>query len=109
MPILQMLPLLFKKGGILIMANVMKAPGKYIQAAGEIKNLGTHAKNMGHKFIVLLSKRNYGELGETIKASLAGARSFPPFTLLFVLFYFAFFCLTFLLLKKSKNTSYIPR
>jgi len=55
------------------MANVMKAPGKYIQAAGEIKNLGTHVKNMGHKFIVLLSKRNFGELGETIKASLEEA------------------------------------
>ena len=52
------------------MAKIMKAPGKYIQGAGELKNLGTHVKKMGNKFLVLMSKRNCNELGDQIKASL---------------------------------------
>lgn len=55
------------------MAKVMKAPGKYIQAAGELKNIGTHVKNMGTKFLVIISKRNQAEHGEEIKTSLEEA------------------------------------
>ncbi len=55
------------------MANIMKTPGKYIQGAGELKNLGTHVKKMGTNFLILLSKRNYGELGEMLQASLTDA------------------------------------
>lgn len=52
------------------MAKIMKAPGKYIQAANELDNLGKHVKNMGTKFLVIISKRNYGEIGSRIQSSL---------------------------------------
>lgn len=51
----------------------MKSPGKYIQGAGELKNIGTHVKKMGTNFIIIISKRNKAELGGIIGESLEAA------------------------------------
>lgn len=55
------------------MANIMKSPGKYIQGAGELRNIGTHVKKMGTNFIIIISKRNKAELGDMIGTSLEEA------------------------------------
>jgi len=52
------------------MAQVIKFPGKYIQGNGEIKNIGKNLKKMGTNFLVIMSKRNYEELGQMVKESL---------------------------------------
>ena len=57
----------------MFMANIMKSPGKYIQGAGELAKIGTHVKKMGTNFLVIISKRNYGELGSLIGSSLEEA------------------------------------
>lgn len=52
------------------MATVIKSPSKYIQGKGEIKSLGKHLDKLGGKYLILLSNRNYEQLGEKIKESL---------------------------------------
>jgi len=51
------------------MASVIKAPSRYIQGKGEIKNLAKHLGKLGSKYLILLSERTYGRVGEDIKAS----------------------------------------
>lgn len=55
------------------MANIMKCPGKYIQGAGELNNIGTHVKKMGTNFVIIISKRNKEQLGDLIAKSLEEA------------------------------------
>jgi len=52
------------------MAQVIKFAGKYIQGKGEIKEIGKNLKKMGTNFLIVISKRNYEELGEIVKKSL---------------------------------------
>ena len=40
------------------MALAMRAPGKYVQGPGELKNLGLNAKKLGKRFLVLCSENN---------------------------------------------------
>ncbi|MGF6907415.1 glycerol dehydrogenase [Fusobacterium sp. PH5-44] len=55
------------------MAKILKAPGKYIQGAGEVKNIGKIIKNMGTNFLVLMSKRSKSEIWEIIYSSITEA------------------------------------
>lgn len=48
------------------MSKVLVAPGKYIQGAGELKNLGEHIINYGKKALVIVSKNGK----ERLKSSL---------------------------------------
>lgn len=52
------------------MAKVLKAPGKYVQGPGELKNLGVHVKKTGTRFAVILSENGEKRFGETIRESL---------------------------------------
>ena len=38
------------------MAKILISPSKYLQGAGEMKNLGTYAAKSGKKALVLISK-----------------------------------------------------
>lgn len=55
------------------MAKVLKAPGKYVQGPGELKNLGMHVKKTGSRFAVILSGNGEKRFGETIRESLCGS------------------------------------
>ena len=41
------------------MAKILISPSKYLQGAGEMKNLGTYAAKSGKKALVLISKGGY--------------------------------------------------
>lgn len=53
------------------MAVVIKAPGKYIQGAGELQNLGLHCKKLGERFFILCSENTRARIGEILEQSLA--------------------------------------
>ena len=44
------------------MAKILISPSKYVQGAGEMKNIGTYAANCGKKALVLISKAVIREL-----------------------------------------------
>ena len=53
------------------MAKILISPFKYLQGAGEMKNLGTYAAKSGKKALVLISKGGYKRIGKTIEESFA--------------------------------------
>lgn len=55
------------------MAIGLKAPGYYIQGAGELDRLGRYVKKLGQTFLVLCSPNNKRRIGERIAASLEEA------------------------------------
>lgn len=56
------------------MAKVLISPSKYLQGAGEMKNIGTYAANCGKKALVLISKGGYKRIGKMIEDSFAARR-----------------------------------
>lgn len=48
----------------------IKAPGYYVQGAGELEKLGKYAKKMGDNFLVLMSPNNKKRIGDVIDNSL---------------------------------------
>ena len=52
------------------MAKILISPSKYLQGAGEMKNLGTYAAKSGKKALVLISKGGYKRIGKTIEVIL---------------------------------------
>lgn len=53
------------------MLKALKAPSKYIQGQGLLKDLATHVEHLGKKSFVLISENGYKRFGETIKNSFA--------------------------------------
>ncbi len=51
------------------MAKVLISPGKYLQGAGELGNIGKYTKVYGSKPLVIISEGGYKRNGEKIKAS----------------------------------------
>jgi glycerol dehydrogenase len=51
------------------MAYVIKAPAKYVQGAGELKNLGLNAKRLGNKFLVICSLSSEKRFGTIVSDS----------------------------------------
>ena len=51
------------------MANIIKAPSKYIQGKGEIKNIGKHLNKLGNKFLIICSEGTFKRIGQDIKLS----------------------------------------
>ena len=56
------------------MANIIIAPGCYIQGQGELNNIGKYAQPLGTKAFVLISKSGYDRVGETVKKSFEAAQ-----------------------------------
>lgn len=55
------------------MAKTFISPSKYIQGAGEIKNLGIYTKNWGKKALIILSKGGEKRFGDAVKQSMIEA------------------------------------
>jgi glycerol dehydrogenase len=55
------------------MSKIMIAPGRYVQGAGSIHEIGTHIKNWGTKALVLGGKNGLGSVREPIENSLTKA------------------------------------
>lgn len=53
------------------MAKVLISPSKYLQGAGEMKNIGTYTAAYGKKALVLISQGGYKRIGEMITESFA--------------------------------------
>lgn len=49
--------------------KILIAPSRYIQGAGEMKNLGTYAANAGKKALILISKGGHKRFGQLIEDS----------------------------------------
>ncbi|WP_283684805.1 glycerol dehydrogenase [Parablautia sp. Marseille-Q6255] len=54
------------------MATVFISPSRYIQGAGELKNLGKYAANFGKKALCLISPGGYKRQGDEIERSFVG-------------------------------------
>lgn len=54
------------------MANILISPSKYVQGAGEMKNLGTYAEKYGKKALVLITASGYKRIGEIVDGSFQG-------------------------------------
>ena len=55
------------------MSRMLLAPGRYIQGAGAINEIGSHAVNLGTKALVTGGKTALSITGPAIMASLEGA------------------------------------
>ena len=55
------------------MAKILISPSKYLQGAGEMKNIGTYAAKCGKKALVLISQGGYRRIGAMIEESFAGS------------------------------------
>ena len=55
------------------MAKILISPSKYLQGAGEMKNIGTYAAKCGKKALVLISQGGYRRIGTMIEESFAGS------------------------------------
>lgn len=55
------------------MANILIAPGKYIQGAGELKNLSTYVDQLGGSALALISAGGYKRIGGEIQAGFDGS------------------------------------
>ena len=49
------------------MAKILISPSKYLQGAGEMKNIGTYAAKCGKKALVLISQGGYKRIGKMIE------------------------------------------
>jgi len=54
------------------MATVFISPSRYVQGAGELKNLGKYAVNLGKKALCLISPGGYKRQGNEIESSFSG-------------------------------------
>lgn len=50
------------------MANILISPGKYVQGAGELKNLGKYAEKYGKKALVIITASGYKRCGAAVEA-----------------------------------------
>lgn len=55
------------------MAKIFACPSKYVQAAGELKKLGSYAEKFGKKALVLITASGYKRIGNIVDASKEGA------------------------------------
>lgn len=55
------------------MAKILISPSKYIQGAGELKNLGTYAAGYGKKALILISAGGLKRFGSFIETSFSDA------------------------------------
>ena len=62
------------------MTYAIKAPARYVQGAGELKNLGRNAKKLGGKFLVICSDNSRRRFGDQVEASLAEQEKEGVFT-----------------------------
>lgn len=53
------------------MAKILISPGKYVQGAGEMKQLGVYAEKYGKKALVLITASGYKRIGGIVDASFA--------------------------------------
>ena len=53
------------------MAKILISPSKYVQGAGEMKNIGKYAAAAGKKALVLISQGGYKRIGKMIEDSFA--------------------------------------
>lgn len=53
------------------MAKILISPGKYVQGAGEMKQLGVYAEKYGKKALVLITASGYKRIGRIVDASFA--------------------------------------
>lgn len=60
-----------KKRSVIEMAKILISPSKYLQGAGEMKNLGTYAAKYGKKALVLISAGGYKRIGKMVEESFA--------------------------------------
>ena len=60
-------------------AKILISPSKYVQGAGELKNLGTYAKTYGKKALVLITESGYKRIGKTVNGSFENAGVVPVF------------------------------
>lgn len=51
------------------MAKILISPGKYVQGAGELKNIGAYAEKYGKKALVLITESGYKRIGTIIDSS----------------------------------------
>ena len=51
------------------MTKVLISPGKYLQGAGELSNIGKHTKAYGTKPLIIISEGGYKRVGNQVKAS----------------------------------------
>lgn len=57
------------------MAKILISPGKYVQGAGEMKNIGSYAEKYGKKALVLITESGYKRIGTIIDSSFEGSDS----------------------------------
>lgn len=62
-----------QKRSVREMAKILISPSKYLQGAGEMKNIGTYAAKCGKKALVLISQGGYRRIGAMIEESFAGS------------------------------------
>ena len=55
------------------MANIIIAPGKYIQGQGELNNIGAYTRPLGENAFVLISKSGYQRVGGQVEESFRTA------------------------------------
>ena len=55
------------------MANIIIAPGKYIQGQGELNNIGAYTRPLGESAFVLISKSGYQRVGGQVEESFKAA------------------------------------
>lgn len=54
------------------MANILISPNKYVQGAGEMKNLGEYAEKYGKKALVLITESGFKRIGDIVEGSFSG-------------------------------------
>lgn len=57
------------------MAKILISPGKYVQGAGELKNIGAYAEKYGKKALVLITESGYKRIGTIIDSSFEVSNS----------------------------------
>ncbi|MGI5960071.1 MAG: glycerol dehydrogenase [Massiliimalia sp.] len=61
------------------MAQILSCPGKYVQGAGEMKKIGTYAKQYGNAPLILISEGGYRRIGAQLEQSFHEADCAPKF------------------------------
>lgn len=61
------------------MAKILISPGKYVQGAGELKNIGAYAEKYGKKALVLITESGYKRIGTIIDSSFKAFDSEPVY------------------------------
>ncbi|MHC1759125.1 MAG: glycerol dehydrogenase [Negativicutes bacterium] len=56
------------------MSKVMIAPGRYVQGAGAVREIGTHIQKLGNKALVLGGRKGLGSVREAMEAGFAAAK-----------------------------------